>query len=171
MKILKERDYIFRVVPSTLGTVLYHCQNDDYFFNEEYQRPYVWGDKERMEFMDSLFDGKPIGVITIIVLDESKPTEWLEVVDGRQRLTTLKMFFNNEFSYKGYYWNDLCEIEKRRIKSINFSVSNLEMVNGDNVPDKIKIEAFHSVNFSGVPQSEEHKKFIESVLEKYNETP
>lgn len=166
MKILKRYNYRCRSMPATLGTILYHLEGDDFFFNEEYQRPYVWGDKERTEFMDNLFSAKPIGAFSVIEIDKSKPTEWIEVVDGRQRVTTLKMFFNNEFKYNGYYWDDLCHIEKRYIKDISFPMLYLEMVDGSIVPDNLKLEYFYGVNFSGVPQSEEHRLKILNMMNK-----
>lgn len=172
MKILKKRDWWCKVFESDVGTMLHLKKEGAFWFNEEYQRPYVWGEKEQQQFLNSLFNEKPIGSLSVVEESHKEDREYIEVVDGRQRLTTLMMFFDSEISYNGYYWKDLDIIEKRYIRNIKFPMLYLSMkgsTKDDMVPMKVKLEYFHGVNFSGVPQSEEHRIEIEKMLEKENE--
>jgi len=71
------------------------------------QRDFVWDEKKVIEFLDSLYRGYPIGVITILkagkipyvplfdkqIIGESN--EYYYLIDGQQRLTSLLLLANN----------------------------------------------------------------------------
>lgn len=54
----------------------------------EYQRRPVWQLKDRMFLIDSIFRRVPIGAVTLFV-DKSRSYEYYEVIDGKQRLTSI----------------------------------------------------------------------------------
>lgn len=65
----------------------------------EYQRNYIWPKDKRTAFIESLFMGiiiPPIYVVEIPGQDFLEENLY-EVVDGKQRITTLKKFIDNEF--------------------------------------------------------------------------
>lgn len=168
MKILKRKDYWTRTHGSTVGSIFHFIKENAFWFNEEYQRPYVWGNLEQEQFLESLLEEKPVGAISIIEEMNGEADEYMEVVDGRQRITTLKMFLNNEISYNGYFWKDIDVVEQRLIKGLKLPILYLSMKNravDERVPMRVKLEYFYGVNFGGMPQSEEHRLKILKLLE------
>lgn len=130
--------------------------------NASYQRDYVWTNREQQEFLYSIFNNLPLGHIALIDRDS-----WVddvanyEIVDGKQRITTLLKFFDNEIAYKvdgvEVFYKDLDIVSQRQVKNKTLPYQQLI-----NVTEKDKLEYFYRVNFSGVPQSEEHRiKIIE----------
>lgn len=134
--------------------------------NPDYQRDYVWTEKEQVEFLSTLMQGYPVGSIA---LSEdrgslSQDQKWIEVVDGKQRLTTLKKVFDNEIPLplpdgSSVYWNDLHIVEQRRFRAIPLSVIGL-----DGTTKAERLEFFYRVNFTGVPQSELHMYKVKNLI-------
>lgn len=127
-------------------------------FCAEYQRDYVWGIGEQQAFLRALVSGFPIGSVAL-----AKAPDWdvcdghyIEVVDGKQRLTTLKMFIDNEIPMvingEEIYW-----FEFTRAEQLSFGRPTLSAVILDDATVRDRIAYFVAVNFTGVPQSEEHR--------------
>ncbi|QPI17892.1 hypothetical protein POP12_100 [Pectobacterium phage POP12] len=137
--------------------------------NPSYQRDYVWTQKEQNEFLNTLLSGFPIGVIAISDNSRTKgfmETKWIEVIDGKQRLTTLGLVFSNKIPLplsdgSNVFWDDLTPPESRKFRSIPMSCIDLS-----DSTEKERIEFFYRVNFTGVPQSEEHRNSVIKMLEK-----
>lgn len=69
----------------------------------EYQRKNIWDNDKKTAFIESLYMGiiiPPIYVVEILGEDFLLDTTTYEVVDGKQRLTTIKDFLRNEFCLK-----------------------------------------------------------------------
>ena len=59
------------------------------------------------------------------------------------------------------YFSDLSGFDQRRFKNnVTLPFNSLE----SNVTELEKLEFFHAVNFSGIPQSNEHKLSIENKI-------
>jgi hypothetical protein len=71
--------------------------NNDSVFIPEYQRRYVWTEPQASRLIESLIIQCPIPVIYL----NQEPDERLAVIDGNQRLTSIKRYVNNEFALKG----------------------------------------------------------------------
>lgn len=69
-------------------------QRDDVFV-PPFQRDYVWSQKEASRFIESLLLGLPVPGIFLARESESKR---LLVIDGQQRLKTLRFFFEGVFN-------------------------------------------------------------------------
>ena len=80
-------------------------------FTPDYQRDYVWTDEDKERLLDSVFSNIEIGKFVFIPRDEGDYS--YEILDGKQRLSTLIDFYQNRFPYKGYYYNDLSPKDKR----------------------------------------------------------
>lgn len=78
-----------------------------------YQRSYVWDNKKASLLVESILLNVPIPVIYVEEDDESK---W-NVVDGLQRLNTLRRFFANEFKLTGL--EVLSELNKSQFSTLN----------------------------------------------------
>lgn len=136
-------------------------------FGAEYQRDYVWGHQEQQTFLRVLISGFPIGSVAL-----AKTPNWdicdgpyIEVVDGKQRLTTLKLFINNEIPIvigeEEIYWSELTRSEQLAFGRPTLSAAIL-----DDATEKDRIAYFVAVNFTGVPQSEEHRLKVLKLQER-----
>lgn len=159
---LFSRKFLTTTQNVTMHNYLHWRDSGEMDLNAPYQRDYVWTDKEQQEFLYSIFHNLPLGHVAIIDRDsyiEGVPN--YEVVDGKQRITTLLKFFDNEIAYRvdgvDVFYKDLDIVTQRQVKHKTLPYQQLI-----NVTEKDKLEYFYLVNFSGVPQSEEHRiKIIE----------
>lgn len=70
----------------------------------DYQRDFIWSDKQQSLFIESLLIGLPIPYIFVADIDSSERIESdgrLEVVDGSQRLRTIYGYFKNNLKLEG----------------------------------------------------------------------
>lgn len=70
---------------------------DDIRLDPHYQRSYIWDNKRASLLIESILLNVPIPVIYV---EEDSDNRW-NVVDGLQRLNSLKRFFANEFKLTG----------------------------------------------------------------------
>jgi hypothetical protein len=87
----------------------------------DHQRDFVWGLKKQQGLINTLQRGLPIPTVLLgSRLGEKKL--WIE--DGRQRLTTVQMFMNNEFpNFEGKKWDDLTKEEQFNITHYSVPVT------------------------------------------------
>lgn len=112
---------------------------EHYFINKEYQREYVWKNRDmKQELIISIFKNNPIGTI-IIWNNENKKRK--EIVDGQQRIYTIYKFFNNEFPLNNDFIDKLLKIKEFRKnldEIINGKSNYLFLENSENKQDEIK---------------------------------
>tara|TARA_B100002019_G_scaffold271500_1_gene265966 strand:- start:83 stop:583 length:501 start_codon:yes stop_codon:yes gene_type:complete len=137
---------------------LLNIQDGTLNLNAEYQREHVWSLEQKQQLILSIFNGLPINNISLVHNDKNHT---IEVVDGKQRITAIYGFFNNEFPIvvdgNEYFFKDLEKFDQRAFKNtitipvnvIKSSISELE-----------KFKYFYTINFTGTEQSDEHKQFI-----------
>ena len=112
-----------------------------------FQRGFVWSLKEASRFIESLLFGLPV---PNIFLSEEPDTQRLLVVDGQQRLTTLRCFYEGlwpltkrEFAikgtgkkgkYEGQTYKSLSDADKRRLdnSTLRASIIKQEQPSEDN---------------------------------------
>lgn len=135
-----------------------------------YQRSYVWTDEDRERLLSSIFAGLDIGKFVFVIYDW--PENRLEVLDGKQRLTTLIDFWESRFPYKGVYYHEL--FWRDRIVFHQHSVQWIE-VNGSKCTESELLRLFLAVNAGGVPQSDEHiahvRKLYDEAVAAESKTP
>ncbi|HHQ6598096.1 TPA: DUF262 domain-containing protein [Serratia fonticola] len=145
----------------SIDSYIHWLKNGAMFFDADYQREYVWGEEQQQAFLHAIVSGFPLGHVAI-----AKTVDWcekegpfLEVVDGKQRLTTLKLFITNviPFVIDGVpvYWRELSRPEQ-----LAFGKTGLPAVILDDASRDDLLNYFIAVNFTGVPQSEEHKRHV-----------
>lgn len=128
--------------------------------NPPYQRDYVWEDADKEALLDSIFAHIEIGKFAFIKKDYSSSNLY-EILDGKQRLSTLLDFYENRFPYKGVYFNDLSVRDKRTIMNTNVSVGKTE-----NLPLEEIYKYFYKLNRCGKVMDEEHLEYIRSLMKK-----
>ena len=142
-------------------------------YNINLQRPYVWEHHQQNEFIMSILLEKPLEPVIIVqhsndVLSSSNTINY--VIDGKQRLLTIKKFVNNEFPIciKGeeIYWRDFDKEMKMFFRLRAKCLTAIVYYSDDDFPvtDDMKIILFNYYNFAGTPQTEEHKNKLQSLL-------
>jgi Protein of unknown function DUF262 len=79
--------------------------------NPDYQREVVWSEARMIHLIDSLFNNYYVPPLIFKVVTGNKPgtnerRKWRTCIDGKQRLTAIRMFFDGEIPY----------VDKRRQK-------------------------------------------------------
>lgn len=121
------------------------------FHIPEYQRKFIWKQKNRSRFIESVLLGLPIPLMFVADTDDGR----MEIVDGAQRICTLESFVDNAHelgdlqrlpSLNGFKFKDLPESSQRK-----FGNKPLRMVFIDEgTTMKSRQEIFDRVNTSGV---------------------
>ena len=144
-------NYLNNTVDSLL-TYYYRLGVD---MNPDYQRDFVWDLKDKEKLIDSIFRGIDIGKFVFVRLSER---EWqsneytynFEILDGKQRLSTLVDFYEDRFTYKGYKYSELSFRDKHTFKN---ATTNLAIV--EDMSMKERYNLFLKVNNSGHVMSDE----------------
>lgn len=148
---------------STIESII---RNHYYFgidFTPDYQRDYVWEDSDKELLLDSIFKNIDIGKFVLIVLDNKQHSETgftYEILDGKQRLLTLIEFYENRFSYKGKFYNDLSWLDRYRFKNHHIAVAEV-----DAIDKKTVLKYFFMLNRTGKVMDSKHLQAVEKMLE------
>ena len=164
---LFESRLIVRSSATTLGYFLSLHQDNELYLDAEYQRPYVWKEEHQQPLLKSIFENQPIDSVAI-VLDPKIPERYCEMVDGKQRITTLIMFYENKFPYKPknskpIFFSEMEMPDQRDFKKTRLTSNELLSKSSSPVTEADKIKYFLQKNFGGVPQTEEHKRKVEKM--------
>ena len=74
--------------------VMNEIRDDNKFIIPQFQRNVVWNKKKREAFLRNVLDGEPFGIILIREQDGK-----YELIDGLQRISTIKDFDENPYEY------------------------------------------------------------------------
>lgn len=88
----KERKLVTQPYDMSVQTVVEQIKNEDIFLEPPYQREYRWSNEKASRFIESLLLNIPIP--NIFLAEEEDVT--YTVIDGRQRLNTIKNFISPE---------------------------------------------------------------------------
>ena len=136
------------------------------------QRPYVWEDYQQSEYIISILQERPLDNIIVIQHEPDEGKIVMQIVDGKQRLTTIQKFLLGEIpviiNNKKVWWSDFDEDAKRYFKSRLSCITAVVYYtyDDDNLTDDDKIRLFNFYNFAGTPQTEEHKNMLKEFLNK-----
>lgn len=133
-------------------------------FNPSYQRGLVWSNEDEEKLIESIFNRVDIGKFVFINLGISNDIMY-EVLDGKQRLTTLYKYFTDEFKYKGYYYSELPLKYKHIFDGTGLAVA---VTNREGLKEEDILNYFLRLNTTGKPMDIEHlnkiKDRYESIL-------
>lgn len=128
----------------------------------DYQRGYVWEQSDKELLIDSIFNNIDIGKFVFIQLDDKKWRETgkeYEILDGKQRLSTIIEFYENRFPYKGEYYNDLSIKDKRIFGDHHISVGEIQEAD-----KKIILKYFLMLNRTGKSMEQSQLDKVEQML-------
>lgn len=137
--------------------------------NPDFQRNIIWDNTRKSRLIESILLGIPLPVFYFAEnRRDKKGDNTFNVVDGLQRLSTIRQFMNNEFRLKNLeYLKDECEnkyykidenknivddmfLERRfarRMEQAQLSVNIIEATS----PAKVKYDIFRRINEGGRP--------------------
>ena len=128
------------------------------------QRGFVWTIEQKRSFILSILKDQKINSIVVVQHYEknqigSKSSKW-EIIDGKQRLSTIFKYINNEFPIiinEGiFFFKDLPEDCQRQIEFFNLTVDVHYSYSYKPISDETKISLFEDCNWLGTPQDIEH---------------
>ena len=94
----------FQLVNTNLPTLFNQLNNNKIDLDAEYQRDVVWNNGQRSEVINSIYKNYPIGLL--LFNNDNKKTFTKICMDGKQRLTSIKQFMNNEFCFHNNNTNE-----------------------------------------------------------------
>lgn len=136
--------------------------------NPFYQRELCWTLEQKVDYIMVIFtrqiETRPTLIMNYFPEDKEGLKE-KEVLDGKQRLTTLFDFIEDKFALdNGKYFSDLNNEDRKIILSHNIRYTRIAKLDMKNLTDKDKIELFLEINELGTKMSEEH---IKNIKEKF----
>jgi hypothetical protein len=142
---------------SSLLNMVYHSGVD---FNVDYQRDHVWTLDDKIALIDSIFGNVDIGKFTFVQRDFRVEGKIYEILDGKQRLSTIAEFVEGRFLYHGYTFAELSGYDKHRFEAHPISWGYLER------PTKRAIfETFIKLNTCGRPMKNEDIDKVKKLLD------
>jgi hypothetical protein len=153
-------------INSQLDSLINDALCNEYRDNTDYQRGYVWQQSDKDALIDSIFKGREIG--KFVFIRYPYPDNYVEVLDGKQRINALFEFCTSKFPYRGIYWHDLSAADRRTFETIQ--VQHV-LLHGEKYTRAQLLEIFLDVNTGGVPQSEEHLNKVRAMLDAERNKP
>ena len=92
-----ERKIVTQAYDKSVSDVVRMVEDGEIRLDPDYQRNYVWDNKKASLLVESIILNVPI---PIIYVSQEKDETWT-VIDGLQRLYSLKRFFNGAFKLTG----------------------------------------------------------------------
>ncbi|MDR2467085.1 MAG: DUF262 domain-containing protein [Prevotellaceae bacterium] len=121
----------------------------------EYQRNFVWNDKMRAKFIESIFMKVPMPPLFAFVLDDEGN---LELIDGVQRLSTINAFVSDNLildnleildMLNGYKFSELDISRQRKFNNLSLKIYLLDKETDEGV----RADIFNRINSTGAKLS------------------
>lgn len=148
---------LIRNEPRTIFDVLRRIKQGTYVMGPEFQRDFIWKKEKQSKLIESVLMRIPLPVF---YLAEDKKGNII-VVDGLQRLSTFKMFVDDNLSL---YLPSRPELHKKKFSQLSPKLQNrIEDFNlifyivDANAPERTRLDIFERVN-SGVPLSRQQMR-------------
>jgi len=161
---------LINIIPDNvnLGSIIENLENDEIDLSPAFQRKSdLWNNTHKSRLIESLILGLPLPTFFFanekkIDMDTGKEKPMLVVVDGLQRLCTIKEFVidktlhlsNLEFlgeTHTGKSYNNLSREEQRKIKGARITLSTIH----ENNPPLVKFIVFRRINTGGLPLNQQ----------------
>lgn len=145
------------VKPITIESYINWLRHGALFLDADYQREYVWHEEQQQAFLRKAVSGYLLGHVVLAKRPDSGTFDgpYIEVVNGKQPLTTIWLFITDQIPLirpEGpVLWSQLGHAEQ-----LAFASASLPTVELNNASRAQLIEFFYTTNISGAAQREEH---------------
>jgi hypothetical protein len=134
------------------------------------QRGLVWSHLQKEQFILSWLKRAYIPPFSV-VHDKEGLQEKFQIIDGKQRLSTLLSFINNEFYIglegRNYFFNNLPDELQGELLYSHIEGNIAYSYDYAKITDEQKIEWFRGVNFAGSPVELEHMKGLDLAIQNF----
>lgn len=146
----KKQDIKFDVRDYPINYLVSQYEKQEFYIPLEYQRRFVWSNKDRCFFIESILMGLPIPFMFFADTDDGR----IEIVDGAQRTQTLVQFCQNDLELQelqilknsnGFLFEDLDPAIQRKFLNTSVRVVFLE----EGTTESVRQEIFKRINTSG----------------------
>lgn len=121
------------------------------FFIPPYQRKFVWKEKNKNLFLESIFLGLPIPFMFLADCPDGRQ----EIIDGAQRMQTIVEFYNDKLrlsgmekltALNGFAFRDLSDAQQRKFLNKSLRIIVLE----EDTPSTSRQDLFYRINTTGM---------------------
>ena len=143
-------DLLIRNQRRTVFDVIRRIDSGNYVMNPDFQRDFIWREDKQSKLIESVVMRIPLPVFYMAEDDEGR----MVVVDGLQRLSTLRKFVNGELRLR---LPDRTELNRLRFADLPPKLQNrvedcnlIFYIIDSKVPERARLDIFERVN-GGVP--------------------
>ena len=150
------RNLTTQAYDKSVSDIVRMITDKDLVLDPDYQRNYVWDNKKASKLIESIILNVPIPVIYV---SEEQDSSW-SVIDGLQRLNSLKRFFDGKYKLSGlevlYELNkcDFKTLPAKALRMLKNGLLRIVMVTADSNND-IKYDIFMRLNTGAVHLNEQ----------------
>ena len=109
----------YKIETSEIGDLSRAMDQKELVYAPYYQRNFVWKEGHQQEFIRTILLGYPCPEIFMAEGERDLEThkKYMHVIDGQQRLTTIKRFLDNELQVDNRYYRDLSIEEQSNVSN------------------------------------------------------
>jgi hypothetical protein len=136
---------------------VYHFGVD---FTPSYQRGLVWTQEQKEALIQTIFDLGSIGTFAFNRRPYTSAKPLYEVIDGKQRLSTLCEFYEDRWPYKGVYYSQLSGAD-----TTTFRMTSVLEVTLQEATEEQQLRLFLRINRAGTPVDVKHIAHVQAMLD------
>lgn len=160
----------------SVSDIVRMIEDKDIRLDPDYQRNYVWDNKKASMLIESIILNVPIPVIYV---SQEEDDSW-SVIDGLQRLSSLKRFFDGKFKLSGLEIlsdlnkSDITTLNPKALRMLKNGLLRVIMITHDS-NEEIKYDVFMRLNTGSVHLTEQElrnclyrgtlNKFLKEVVQ------
>lgn len=136
------------VTNPTIAEVYQNIESNKLILKPDFQRRFVWTHDHQEEFIDTILKGFPFPEIYVCQgeIDIKKLKTTQHVIDGQQRLTTIKNYIDNNFRkplHKVVSYNSLTDVQRKEFLQYQIVFRDI-----GEVDDDVIREVFRRINLT-----------------------
>lgn len=158
---VEEEDVILRFGQRDISSLFHTVQHPGIDLDTDYQRGLVWTPDQEIDLITSIFKNIDIGKFTMIRRKFSEENiHHYEILDGKQRLTTLCRFFEGRFKFRDRTFQQLHIRDQNHFESYPISYAEC-----DPITDEQKYRYFIKLNTTGQNIDPNHIEKVKKMLQ------
>lgn len=129
-------------------------------FNPSYQRDLVWTMEQKTALIESIFNNFDIGKFTFVVRNYTPDRVfYYEILDGKQRLSTILEFYEDRLAWRGKKFTELCYEDAHHFIGYQIVQGQVREATEQQI-----YKLFVKMNTSGAPVSKQHLDKIKALI-------